>query len=136
MLDFADADGLRPTGDRLRETLFSWLQPWLVGSHCLDMFAGSGVLGIEAISRGAASALLIEKSKAVHSDLVRGIAGLSLDNVVLRCADATQSAKLSYQYPFDIVFIDPPFGAGLHNAAIQSVNRSGALAATCNQQYR
>lgn len=130
MISFPDQTGLRPTGDRIRETLFSWLQPSLPGSHCLDMFAGSGVLGFEAISRGAADLLLLDKSPIVVRELQANCKLLGLSNVEVDCADATRVELLAGldSNPFDVVFIDPPFADGLHLAAVQALCKGNMLA--------
>jgi 16S rRNA (guanine966-N2)-methyltransferase len=105
------ADGVRPTGDRVRETLFNWLAPQISGIRCLDMFAGTGALGIEALSRGAAGAVFVERNPAVASRLADNIAGLDCDSAQVVTADA---ASIDYRGlgPFDVVFMDPPFATG------------------------
>lgn len=112
-LPVADAPGLRPTPDRVRETLFNWLGQNLSGWHCLDLFAGSGALGFEAASRGAASVTLVEQSAAVARSL-QGAADMLKDPAIrIICADAlgflTKSSALP---PLDLVFLDPPYGQG------------------------
>ena len=69
LLDIADVEGLRPTGERIRETLFNWLAPTIEGSHCLDLFAGTGALGLEALSRGASGVVFVEKSTVAAKQL-------------------------------------------------------------------
>ena len=105
---FADGEGLRPTGDRIRETLFNWLMPVLPDARCLDVFAGSGVLGFEALSRGAAQCTLLERNaQAVRSlRMAQQQLGAETANIVL--ADSV-SWLGSASTGFDIVFIDPPF---------------------------
>ncbi len=107
-ITFPDQTGLRPTGDRLRETLFNWLQPLIPGARCLDLFAGSGVLGFEAASRGAVSVVMVEKAKPVARCLADAIKLLELDQVTLQQADALTWLDRPPQ-PFDVVFLDPPF---------------------------
>ena len=112
-LPVADAPGLRPTPDRVRETLFNWLGQNLTGWHCLDLFAGSGALGFEAASRGAASVILVEQSTSV----VRGLqvaAGVLKDPAIrVVCADAVEFLKKSVALPpLDLIFLDPPYGQG------------------------
>ncbi len=102
------ADGVRPTGDRVRETLFNWLAPYLTGARCLDWFAGTGVLGLEALSRGAATAVLVERNPQVAGEIGRQIDALRADHAELVCADALQ-LQLNKYGPFDVVFVDPPF---------------------------
>ncbi len=130
-IGFPDHAGLRPSGDRLRETLFSWLHDALPDSHCLDMFAGSGVLGFESISRGAAQAVLLEQSQAVCRVLKENCELLAIDNLHIGCADALRPATLQrYCEPqsIDIVFIDPPFDGRIHQVAIDTLHESGVLA--------
>jgi 16S rRNA (guanine966-N2)-methyltransferase len=102
------SDGIRPTGDRIRETLFNWLDPWIRDANCLDMFAGTGALGLEALSRGAASVLLVEKNRQAAQRLKQNIA--LLDAIAGRVITG-DARKLDYAShgPFDIVFLDPPF---------------------------
>lgn len=102
------ADGVRPTGDRIRETLFNWLDPWIRDANCLDMFAGSGALGLEALSRGAASVLLVEKNRGAAQQLKQNIAMLDADSASVIIADA-RTLDYANRGPFDIVFLDPPF---------------------------
>lgn len=107
-------DGLRPSSDRMRETLFNWLQPGIAGAAVLDVFAGSGALGLEALSRGAASAVLIERD----AQLVRGLKS-TLDKLeggeaaTLLPGDALQLLPRQTPASFDIAFVDPPFLAKL-----------------------
>jgi 16S rRNA (guanine966-N2)-methyltransferase len=126
---FPDAAGLRPTGDRIRETLFNWLQPVLPGSRCLDLFAGSGVLGIEAASRGAAQVVLVESAPRVAAALRQNLAELALgDGVRLVEADALDWLRTGPPTPFDVAFLDPPFAAGLMQEAVALLDDSGWLA--------
>ena len=83
-LDFADLPGLRPTGDRMRETLFNWLQPVMAGARCLDLFAGSGALGLEAASRGAGRVVLLDRAHRVVDQLHENVRLLRLDDVEVR----------------------------------------------------
>jgi 16S rRNA (guanine966-N2)-methyltransferase len=107
-LQFPAAPGLRPTGDRLRETLFSWLQTELPGARCLDLFAGSGALGFEAASRGAREVVLVEANAAVAAALHSNIGKLAANEIRLVRGDALAFLKQETQ-PFDVVFLDPPF---------------------------
>ncbi|MFZ5843985.1 MAG: 16S rRNA (guanine(966)-N(2))-methyltransferase RsmD [Pseudomonadota bacterium] len=107
-LTFPAAPGLRPTGDRLRETLFSWLQTELPGARCLDLFAGSGALGFEAASRGAHEVLLVEANPAVAAALQANIGKLAASELKLVRGDALAFLKQESQ-PFDVIFLDPPF---------------------------
>jgi len=117
-VSFPDLPGLRPTPDRVRETLYNWLQHSIVGTRCLDLFAGSGALGLEALSRGAAGVVFVEQAQAAARGLVAELArlgGTPKARVVEMGASrflrtAAASAGLLPGGPFDIVFVDPPFG--------------------------
>jgi len=118
-LDVADSPGLRPTSDRVRETLFNWLAPMLPGTRVLDLFAGSGALGLEAVSRGAASAVLVERDPAVVAGLRSIAARLPGGNAVT----VVQADALAWLPPvpdasFDLAFVDPPFAAGLWEGVV------------------
>lgn len=106
-LEFKDAPNLRPTPDRIRETLFNWLQGKVHGAYCLDLFAGSGALGFEALSRGAKEVVFVEKVTHVASQLEANLALLSA------CSPVLKTDALSYlndtEQVFDIIFLDPPF---------------------------
>jgi 16S rRNA (guanine966-N2)-methyltransferase len=113
---FPDRDGLRPSADRVRETLFNWLGQNLGGQCCLDLFAGSGALGFEALSRDAASVVMVEKSRSVCEALRRNADALGAKNLQLHCADALEfatAAALDAAARFDLVFLDPPFHSTL-----------------------
>lgn len=119
-LSFDALPGLRPTPDRVRETLFNWLQPWVSGSRCLDMFAGSGVLGFEALSRGASSVVFIDQQAQVIERLRGQAVILGAENVDTICASATHYLRQSKLLAvFDIVFVDPPFS---NNMVLDSVH--------------
>lgn len=122
-LPVADAPGLRPTPDRVRETLFNWLGQNLEGWRCLDAFAGSGALGFEAASRGAAEVTLIERD----TRLVRGLRAvqerLKADTVRIEAADALAWMARSAPERFELVFIDPPFDADLFVPALKAAVR-------------
>ncbi len=111
-LPVPEMPGLRPTGDRIRETLFNWLQPLIEGSRCLDLFAGSGALGMEAASRGAARVVMVEQAGAVVRQLERNRQLLELGQVEIVRADALQFLE-GLPTPFDVVFLDPPFSGNL-----------------------
>jgi len=108
----SDAEELRPTPDRIRETLFNWLQATIHGANCLDMFAGSGALGIEAVSRGAISSVLIEQDSKTAETLRESLKMLDTDKIIVHQADALQWIKSADQV-FDIIFLDPPFGKNM-----------------------
>jgi 16S rRNA (guanine966-N2)-methyltransferase len=103
-----DRPGLRPTPDRVRETLFNWLGQSLDGRSCLDLFAGSGALGFEAASRGAARVVMVEHDRAVFEALQKSVEAFKTRQVELVFGDAF--AFLKRKEAFDLVFLDPPFG--------------------------
>ena len=106
-LNFISAEGLRPTPDRVRETLFNWLQSYISDAHCLDLFAGSGALGLEALSRGASSVVFIEKHHAAAKQLEQNLDVLKAVNTVENMSAENYLANA--HQPFDIIFLDPPF---------------------------
>lgn len=126
-LNFPSLDGLRPTGDRVRETLFNWLQPLLPGASCLDLFAGSGVLGLEAASRGASRVVMLDSSAQAVAQINENVELLGLSGVEVHCCNALQWLKGNGQR-FDIVFLDPPFTAGLLQPSCQMLESGGWLA--------
>lgn len=122
-LPVLDRPGLRPTPDRVRETLFNWLGQDLTGWHCLDAFAGSGALGFEAASRGASSVLLIERDPALAAMLREAKARLDAQGVTVSCGDALQALARAPDRAFDLVFLDPPYASGLLDEALSNVGR-------------
>lgn len=110
VITFADAEGLRPTPDRVRETLFNWLGQTLYGRTCLDLFAGSGALGFEAASRGAEQVVMVEKNPAVARVLQDNIRKLGCANVAVRGQDGLEFARREMQR-YDVIFLDPPFNS-------------------------
>jgi len=127
-LPFVDAPGLRPTPDRVRETLFNWLQGNIHGSVCIDMFAGSGALGFEALSRGAKDVIFIEKNTNCVSQLRENLSLMKSDAKVL------QSDALSFlnsmdkpEKPFDVVFLDPPYRLGLIEKSLDYLNSESLI---------
>lgn len=131
LIEFDNHDGLRPTGDRLRETLFSWLHTQLPGSGCLDMFAGSGVLGFEALSRGAASVDFFEVSSVIADRIQDSADSLDVEGARIITADVLDIETLcSHCKPgsIDIAFIDPPFAGRLQQQAVQVLHDSDVLA--------
>jgi 16S rRNA (guanine966-N2)-methyltransferase len=109
-----DLPGLRPTSERVRETLFNWLAPVIPGARVLDLFAGSGALGLEAVSRGAASAVLVERDPSLATGL-RGITAKLQGGGAVQVVQAEALGWLAMQAEgaFDIAFVDPPFGVAL-----------------------
>ena len=136
-LAFIDAPGLRPTPDRIRETLFNWLQGNVHGSRCLDLFAGTGALGLEALSRGASEVVFVEKSKAVATQLKANLDILKSSATVYH-SDAlaflekstlqTQQTQLDQQtQAFDIIFLDPPYRQDLLEKTLALINQQKLL---------
>ena len=108
-LSFPDAGGVRPTPARTRETLFNWLAPWLPGSHCLDLFAGSGALGLEALSRGAGATTMVDHTPDLARALRSNLRLLKSDLGEVICQPVEAFLATPAARPFDIVFMDPPF---------------------------
>ena len=101
-------EGLRPTPDRVRETLFNWLGQTLDGRRCLDLFAGSGALGFEACSRGATHVVMVEKSRTAFRALQESIKKISCTNMVPHCEDGLEFVRRE-KNRYDVIFLDPPF---------------------------
>ena len=115
LLQIADEPGLRPTSERIRETLFNWLTPAIHGARCLDLCAGTGALGLEALSRGASRVVFVERSGAAIRALKNNIASLSATGAEVLHIGAEEYLAGSSVETFDIVFIDPPFAADLQH---------------------
>ncbi len=122
-LPVSDAPGLRPTPDRVRETLFNWLGHDLSGWRCLDAFAGSGALGFEAASRGAAEVVLLERDRHLVKGLEASAARLKAEAVRIECAEALAWMARSSPERFEVVFIDPPFDSALAAPAVVAAAR-------------
>ena len=122
-LPVANRPGLRPTPDRVRETLFNWLGQNLSGWRCLDAFAGSGALGFEAASRDAAEVVLIERDHVLARSLMQSKARLKADVLQVECADALAWMQRCAPQAFELVFIDPPFDAELTAPALKAAAR-------------
>ena len=123
-LDVPDRPGLRPTPDRVRETLFNWLGQDLTGWRCVDAFAGSGALGLEAASRGAADVLLVEADGAL-ADALRSVARrLDAGNVRVQRGNALSVLAALPPASVDLVFLDPPFDADLFDKALAAAVRA------------
>ncbi len=115
IVTFADIPDLRPTPDRVRETLFNWLQPTITGARCLDLFAGSGALGFEALSRGAASVLALELDVKAAAAIRENTKTLGTDMLTVEPRSAPEWLQRNARgQRFDMVFLDPPFAAELH----------------------
>ena len=125
-IHFPDALGLRPTPDRVKETLFNWLMYDIADAKCLDLFAGSGSLGLEALSRGAKSITLLEKQNVVFASLKKTIAEMKIETAVqLIQADALSWLTQNSPQVFDIVFIDPPFQEKLWIPVLETLKNHG-----------
>ena len=126
-LPVPDSPGLRPTTDRVRETLFNWLAPSMVDARCLDCFAGSGALGLEALSRYAGSATLLEMERQVAQQLQKNLATLKATHG--KVVNTNTLAFLNQTgTPHDIVFVDPPFRKGLLEETLHLLESNGWLA--------
>lgn len=127
-LDFPAIDAIRPTPNRVRETLFNWLRNLISGSHCLDLFAGSGALALEALSRGAASAVMVEKDNTAVQQLHTHLVTLGTDKARIVHADALAYLRRTPEQRVDIVFLDPPFAQDLLSPCIKLLEQQGWLA--------
>ena len=127
-LSFADVEGLRPTPDRVRETLFNWLAPIIEGARCLDPFAGSGALGLEALSRGAAEVVMLDQHPRVIKQLKANLALLNCERAIVRQTDAVQYLQQTPGKAFDIVFLDPPYRKNLLAPCCDLLNQQNWLA--------
>ena len=112
-ITFVDEALLRPTQDRIRETVFNWLMPYVKGSRCLDLFAGSGALGFEALSRGANQVVFVDVSKTVIHHLKENATRLATDQADFLQTDLMRDQSIILGSQFDIVFLDPPFAQNL-----------------------
>ena len=128
-LQFPAGVSIRPTPDRVRETLFNWLQPRIVGARVLDLFAGSGALGLEALSRGAAHVSFVEKDRRAAAAIDTLARDWGQEGAQVSCADAFGwLAQSAGGVPFDIVFLDPPYDAALWSKAAAALVRGRLLA--------
>jgi len=121
---FDATDGVRATPDRVRQTVFDWLAPRIEGARCLDLFAGSGALGLEALSRGAAFVRFVDRGReqvARIGDALRQLGGA--DRAELQVGDALAELARAPARPYDIVFLDPPYASGLLEPALSAVTR-------------
>ncbi len=119
-------DDVRPTPNRVREALFNWLQTRIEGSHCLDLFAGSGALGFEAVSRGAAHATLVDNDQQIVSILSKQVEKLDAQEISLARADALSYIQ-NCSTQFDVIFLDPPFSKYDPNELLQQVVDSNCI---------
>lgn len=127
-LSFPDATGLRPTPDRVRETLFNWLAPYVEGARVLDLFTGSGALYLEALSRGASMALALDSNPAAIASLRQHLQTLGCSVGETRQDDALRYLESTPAAPFDLVFLDPPFHKDLLPGACRLLEDRGWLA--------
>ena len=111
-LPIIELDGLRPTTDRVRETVFNWLSFEIPGARCLDLFSGSGALGLEALSRGAKECTFVELNRSVAQQIERNLSTLQASNGTVHNTDALSFLQAN-PAPFDVIFLDPPFRKGL-----------------------
>jgi 16S rRNA (guanine966-N2)-methyltransferase len=128
LLPVADVAGLRPTSERVRETLFNWLAPVIEGARCLDLYAGTGALGIEALSRGAALAEFVENSRLAVNALRSSIELLGATNASVHEADAEAFLRSGCRAPFNLVFLDPPFATDRYEELCRLLADHGWLA--------
>ncbi len=128
LLEIAEVPGLRPTSARIRETVFNWLAPRIAGARCLDLFAGTGALGLEALSRGAADCVFVEKSAKAAQTLRANIATLQAENAVILELSAANFLQQGRSTPFDIVYLDPPFAADMLPDLCRLIEESSILA--------
>ena len=125
-LQFPNVEAIRPTPDRVRETLFNWLAPMIRGAHCLDLFAGSGALGFEALSRGAATVVMCDSNVKIISKFKEHAALLKTDKAMFVHCEALEFLKRNKQ-TFDLVFLDPPFNSNLLEACFKILSEKDYL---------
>ena len=125
-IHFPNLVQLRPTPDRVRETLFNWLAPVIVGARCLDLFAGSGALGLEALSRGAAQVVFVDRDAEVAVHIRKHLALFKAEHATVIQAEALEYLQHCAEQ-FDIVFLDPPYDAQLLLPASQILEQRGHL---------
>jgi 16S rRNA (guanine966-N2)-methyltransferase len=127
-IGFPDVEGLRPSPDRTRETLFNWLAPYLAGARVLDLYAGSGVLGLEALSRGAVSVTAVDAHQQVVRQLRETARELNAVDFTVVPADAMSFLHQAGSRAFDLVFADPPHAGADYNALVEVLDASGVVA--------
>ena len=130
-LEVLDVDGLRPTTDRVRETVFNWLMPNLAGARCLDLFAGTGALGFESLSRGASFVQCVELNKLAAKSIQKNAVDLMMESahnqIAIEQTDALQFLTRKSPYTFDIVFLDPPFKSSVLASTIELLDQNDWL---------
>lgn len=132
-VEFPSVIGLRPTADRIRETLFNWVRDQIIGETCLDMFSGSGAIGIEAASRGAAKVVFIEKDSRASKAIAESIQLLDVANAELINDNALHwlDQQIGKSVQFGLVFLDPPFSENLLYITCEKLQSSGILKSNC-----
>jgi len=128
LLDIAEVPGLRPTSERVRETLFNWLAPSIQGARCLDLFAGTGALGFEALSRGAAQVVFVDNSRRAVQVIANSAKMLDATGAIIHCGDAVEFVRAAAPASFDIVFLDPPFADDRLEDICRLIDELGLLA--------
>lgn len=123
-IELVDDQALRPSSDRTRERVFNWLSPWIAGASVLDLFAGSGAFGFEAVSRGAAKACLVEQNPVIATALEQLKTRLKAEEVAIHRRDARQFLRNMPQ-KFDLVFVDPPFTEALLQPSLEALKAQG-----------
>ena len=124
---FNASPALRPTTDRAKETLFSWLQFELENKSCLDLFAGTGSLGLEALSRGALHVTFVEREKSLYKNIIKNISNLGYENQIQAvCSDSFKWLKTNKQ-KFDLIFLDPPFDLIDYKMLIRAIFQNNVL---------
>lgn len=126
-LAFPDVPGLRPTPDRVRETLFNWLAPVIAGAHVLDAYSGSGALLFEALSRGASSAVALERDSAACRSLQQNLTTLAAENARIVQTNSLDFLGQPASQRFDLVFVDPPFHQDMLVQSCQLLEKNGWL---------
>jgi len=127
-ISFLEAPGMRPTGDRIRETLFNWLEINIDGADCLDLYAGTGILGLEALSRGASTCTALENNPTVSRQLHANCDELGADLSIINADSIKFLQHKNSGRVFDIVFVDPPFSKTLHTKSCALLESNGWLA--------
>ena len=129
VISVLDRETLRPTPDRVRETLFNWLQSKMVGARCLDCFAGTGILSFEALSRGAKEVTMVDSSSVVTTALKHTMAELKIEASVCQIInqDVLEWLSKKSELPYDIIFLDPPFEGGLLQASTKLLDKNNLL---------
>ena len=129
-ISVANSPGLRPTGSRVRETLFNWLAPYINAAHCLDLFAGSGILSFEALSRGAKHCTALDNHHEAIKHLTNNCNLLGSDLNIVHTDAISYLSQKNLNSPYDLVFVDPPFAGTLYNEACALLEENQWLTAS------